>query len=143
MTEPKYFSLPELLDSPTALKKKIKNLPTFGQVWSLYRLATEVLDPIREKLGKPITVSSGFRSQALNSAINGAKGSQHLQGEAADIECSDNKELWDLIVKMVKDGEIVVGQLIWEYGTKKAPDWIHISLPNKKHNNEILYIGVK
>lgn len=143
MTEPKFFPLSELLDSPTALKKKIKNLPTFGQVWSLYRLATEILDPIRAKLGKPITVSSGFRSEALNKAINGAKGSQHLQGEAADIECYDNRKLWDLCVQMVKDGEIVVGQLIWEYGTKKAPDWIHVSLPNKKHNNEILYIGVK
>jgi hypothetical protein len=43
----------------------------------------------------------------------------------------------------MNSGEIVVGQLIWEYGTKKAPDWVHISLPNKKHRNEVLYIGIK
>lgn len=143
MTEPKFFQLSELLGSPTALKKKIKNLPTFGQVWNLYRLATEILDPLREKHGAPITVSSGFRSVALNTAINGAKGSQHLNGEAADLECKDIRKLWDIAVKMVKNGEIVVGQLIWEYGTKEKPAWIHISLPNAKHNNEILYIGVK
>ena len=139
----KYFTLQELLDSPTALKKRIKNLPTFEQVENLRKLAETILDPVREKYGAPVTVSSSFRSVALNTAINGAKSSQHLNGEAADIEAKDNKKLFDTALDLVKTGKIVVGQLIWEYGTKNAPAWVHISLPTKNHRNEVLYIGVK
>ena len=59
--------------------------------------------------------------------------SQHRKGEAADIICENNKELWDIIVDMVKNNEITVGQLINE----KKLSWIHISLPTKKHKNKI------
>ena len=140
---PVFFGLEELLNSPTALAKKIPNLPSWEGVEKLKRLAVEILDPIRKKLGKPVHVGSGYRCPALNKAVKGAKNSQHTQFEAADIESDNNRELWDLVKKMVEDGEIVVGQLIWEYGTKQCPGWVHVSLPTEKHRNQILYIGVK
>ena len=76
----------------------------------------------------------------LNKAVGGSKTSQHLLGQAADIKASqnENKALFQLIEKMVKDGEIQVGQLIDEYGYK----WIHVSLPRtNKPNNQILHLS--
>lgn len=138
----KWFKLDEFLHSDVALKNRIKNYPTWEAVENLKKLAL-LLDKIREKLGMSITITSGFRSLALNKKIGGSATSQHRKGEAADCECEDNKKLFDTVKQMIDDGEIEVGQLIWEYGTKKQPEWVHISIPDAKHKNEILYIGVK
>lgn len=131
----KNFTLEELTASSTAKRFGFKNEPNKEQIDKLRLLCEEVLQPIREAYGKPITVSSGFRSKELNTMIHGAKNSQHLKGEAADIHSvsdsiKDNKELFNLIVKMIKDGKIKVGQLINEQNY----NWIHISLPYTKIN---------
>lgn len=134
-----HFTLKEL----TKTNQPFDNTPDIEQITNLKALANTILEPVRLKFGKPIIVNSGFRSQAVNDAVGGSKTSQHLYGQAADITTKDkqyNKELWDLIKQMVDDGEIVVGQLIWEKGNKERPDWIHASTPNLKHNNEIKYI---
>lgn len=128
-----------MLRSTTAQARKIENIPTWEQMDSLKRLAIEILDPVRTHYGKPITVTSGYRSAALNTAVKGAKNSQHMKGEAADITSKENtkaknKMLFDLMVSMVRDGIITVGQLINE----KNYSWIHVSLPDGKHKNEIL-----
>ena len=138
----KYFKLEELLQSKTALAYKIENLPSWQVVSNLERLAA-ILDIVREKLGIPITVTSGFRGTKLNAKVKGSKGSQHMLGEAADITCKDNAKLFNTIKELMEQGIIEVGQLIWEYGTKKQPEWVHVSLPNANHHNEIKYIGVK
>lgn len=136
----KYFTLEELTYSDTAKQKNISNIPTEEHKKNLQKLALEVLDPIREKFGKPIFVNSGYRGPKLNIAVGGSKTSQHCNGAAADIRCNGSKaQLFKLIESMIKSGEIKVGQLIWEYGTKQEPKWIHVSLPYKKVNN-ILYI---
>jgi uncharacterized protein YcbK (DUF882 family) len=136
----KYFTLEELTYSDTAKKKNISNIPSEEHKQNLQRLANEILDPIREKFGKPICINSGYRGPKLNAAVKGSKTSQHCNGAAADIRCKGSKaELFKLIESMIKNGEIKVGQLIWEYGTKQEPQWIHVSLPYTKVNN-ILYI---
>ena len=115
-----HFSLEELIKSSTAKAKKIDNTPTQAAKTNLQHLASNILEPIRLKYGKPIIVTSGYRSMALNKAVGGSKTSQHLLGQAADIKASqnENKALFTLIEKMVKNGEIQVGQLIDEYGYK-------------------------
>ena len=142
MTKPTYFDFEELVYSKRALDNKIQNIPSWYAVEKLNQLAVTVLDPLRKKLGKPINVTSGFRSEKLNTIVKGSKTSQHLKGEAADLDCSNNRLLFDTAKAMIESGEIVVGQLIWEYGTKKAPSWVHISLPDATHKNQILYIGI-
>lgn len=127
------FTLKELIHSDVATKKKIDNTPSKIEKENLIRLTKEILQPIRNKYGKPITITSGFRCEKLNKAVGGVPTSQHIKGEAVDIVCSNNKELWNLIVSMVKSGEVTVGQLINE----KKLSWIHISLPTKKHRNKI------
>lgn len=130
------FTLEELYKSSTAEKLKINNTPNEEVKNSLILLALKVLQPLREAFGKPITVTSGYRSQALNQAVKGAKNSQHLKGEAADLKCSDNKNLFETARKLIEEKKIEVGQLIDEYNYS----WVHISLPNFKHKNEILHI---
>lgn len=128
------FSLSELTASSTAKARNIDNTPPPAAVEALRDLATSILQPLRNRYGKPITVTSGYRSPALNKAVGGVATSQHLKGEAADIVCDNNRALWNLAVSMVKSGEITVGQLLNEKGLS----WIHISLPSAKHRNFIL-----
>ena len=135
------FTLEEMYKSNTATRKGINNMPDEKATNNLIDLCYSILQPIRTRWGDPIVVSSGYRCPKLNKAVGGSATSQNKTGEAADIHTlSDNrdwnKRLFDMIVKMVQSGEIVVGQLIDEHNY----DWIHISLPNSKHKNEILHL---
>jgi uncharacterized protein YcbK (DUF882 family) len=129
----KYFTIEELTKSNTATKLHIDNTPNVSQKKNLEELI-QLLEKIREKWKSPIIVTSGFRSPQLNKVVGGSKTSQHLKGEAADIICKYNKELFLLIRKMIMDKEINVGQLINE----KNFSWIHISTPHLLHNNQII-----
>ena len=136
----KNFSYDELVYSATAERLKLDNTPNEKEIEFLRKLANEVLQPIRDKWGRPIVVTSGFRSEKVNNAVGGVKNSQHRLGQAADLKIgskSQNKALFNFIVDMVKKGEIRVGQLIDEYGYS----WIHVSLPREgKVNNQVLHI---
>ena len=130
------FTLEELYRSSEAEKKHLNNVPSAFEIKQLELLAKTVLQPIRNKCGFPVWVSSGYRSAAVNKAVGGSATSQHCRGQAADIKACKghtNKELFDCIKKMVERGEIVVGQLINEYNYS----WVHVSLPYTK-KNEIL-----
>lgn len=142
----KNFSLLELTKSETAAKRGILNDPTPEALKNLERLATDVLQPIREKYGHPIKVNSAYRGPKLNAAVGGSKTSSHMVGLAADIEATSgsNADLFRLIKGMIDSGEIEVSQLIWEYGTKKEPGWVHVAATRPgKAKNQILYLGVK
>lgn len=136
----KNFSYDELYASATAERLKIDNTPTPEIKDRLRTLSIKILQPIRDSWRGAIIVTSGYRSEKLNKAVGGAKTSQHLLGEAADISVGGrdkNKKLFNLIYKMISKGSIEVGQLIDEYNYK----WIHVSLPRKnKQNNQILHL---
>lgn len=118
----KYFTISELIKSDTAIKKKIWNGANKEQESNLIALVGAILDPLREKYGKPINISSGFRCQALNTAVGGASTSQHLKGEAADIDAGSrlaNQHIARLIVEM----GLPFDQLIDENNYA----WVHVS----------------
>ena len=122
-----YFTNNELTDSETAKRLRIKNEPTKEQWINLFAIRDNVLNPLREKFGKPIRITSGFRSTELNKAVGGKSTSQHTKGEAVDITAinkADNKELFELCKTLDFD------QLIDESNLT----WIHISykVPNRK-----------
>ena len=101
-------------------------------------LADKVFEPLRKWYGKPIQVTSFFRSAKINKAIGGVqKGnsvSQHVLGQAVDIDTvSDNKKLFDYI----KDN-LTFDQLIWEYGNDNAPDWVHVSYSEVRNRKQVL-----
>lgn len=137
----KYFTLGEMLKTSHAELQQTnidKCTPAIRD--NLRRLVINILDPLREKVSQPLIVSSGFRCPALNKAVKGSATSQHMLGEAADIQGSNltNAELFALVQKL----NLPYDQLIWEYGTKENPDWVHISF-SKRNRKQILFIGLK
>lgn len=135
------FTYEEMVYSHTAAIYDIDNSPSASASENLKRLCVNVLQPIRNKLAKPIHVSSGYRCPELNRRVGGVKNSSHMLGSAADIYASDNLELWNVIMELVKNKEIDCRQIIWEKGTSKCPAWIHIDINTKeqseKHNQII------
>lgn len=132
----RYFTIEELTHSDVAKSKNIDNTPNYLQEKNLEELVDNILDPLREKYGKPIIVTSGFRSNYLNTILNGADNSQHLEGMAADIRTkkdtkSENKKLFDLIIEL----NLPFDQLIDEYDY----NWVHVSY-SPQHRRQILYI---
>ena len=82
----KHFTLDEMTRSMTASRKGINNIPGPGEIKNLGDLCYEVLEPTRAHFDKPLSISSGYRSEALCEAIGSKKTSQHALGCAADFE---------------------------------------------------------
>ncbi len=128
----KYFSIKEMTKSNTATAKGIDNTPDQTITDNLTKLIEAVLDPLREWYGKPIIVNSGYRCEALNKAIGGAKSSQHMLGEAADITVGskeENEKLFDYI----KDN-LEFDQLINESNFS----WVHVSYREGRLRKQVL-----
>lgn len=127
----KYFLLSEFFVTNTGIDNSIEEGKGKEVVDNINNLVDNILDPAREKFGKPITITSGYRNPRVNKAIGGAPTSQHRLGEAADIVCSDNRKLFELLKGFNFD------QLIWEKGGK----WIHISYTTRRKNRkQILFL---
>ena len=133
------ISLEELTTSQTATRLKINNTPTPEIIEKLKVVATQV-QKVRDHFGKPLIISSGYRSEKLNSAIGGARNSQHTKGEAIDIQSTNGYTNAD-IFNYIKNN-LDFDQLIWEYGTRKEPKWVHISYKKSGNRKQILYVGV-
>lgn len=116
--------------------KEIDNTLPLAYVHNVHAMA-KLLQKIRDVYGYPIKITSCYRCKKLNTIVNGSKTSDHLTASAADIKCSDNKKLWNIILKLRDEGKIQFGQLINEYNLK----WIHISIPTEKHHNEVFSIN--
>lgn len=130
----KYFSIEEMIKSDTAKAKGIDNTPSQEVIDNLTKLIEAVLDPLREWYGKPITVNSGYRCEALNKAVGGSKTSDHLTGRSVDIDTGskeENKKLFDYI----KDN-LEFDQLIDE----KNLAWVHVSFRENNNRKQVLYL---
>ena len=135
----KHFELAEFTRSNTAKRAGINNIPTAAHQENLKLLCAKVLEPIREHFARPIFLSSGYRSAALNKITKGASSSsQHCSGEAVDIDMDatevTNKQIFDYIKENLE-----FDQMIWEFGTDKNPDWVHVSYESTgKQRKQIL-----
>lgn len=132
----KYFTIEELTRSTTATAKGIDNTPTLEIKANLERLVGKVLDPLREKYGKPITVNSGYRCPELNKAVGGSKTSDHMNGFSVDITASSKKEN-AILFQIIKDN-FDFDQLIWEKGNSEYPDWVHVSYNPNRLRKQVL-----
>ena len=92
---------------------------------NLVSLVGEVLEPVRERLGRPIIVNSGYRCPIHNAAVGGVANSQHLRGEAADLHCYDNRRLARIIVEQGRYDQLII-----------YPTFVHVSYkrngPNRR-----------
>lgn len=134
MKKIKYFGLSEFLNSATAKRLGIDNTPTFEVVDNLNKLA-DYLDVIREKVGKPILISSGFRCPVLNKAVGGVSNSQHKKGLAADLICADMESL-EKVLRETGGFD----QLIKEHNKGSKSFWYHVSVAprNGKPRQQII-----
>lgn len=140
----KYFTMEELTASKTAQARGIKNEPNEEARLNLIALVGAVLDPLREAYGKPVLVSSGYRCPLLNSKVNGATGSQHVKGEAADIYTRQgargNYELGRLLVSMDNFDQVIFENV---GANDLLPEWIHVSWRRTSENRHSILKQVK
>lgn len=130
----RYFTKAELCASDTAKARGVDNTPPPEVSVRMDVLINRLLDPVREKWGKPIRVNSGFRCPVLNRMVGGTQGSQHLSGEAADLTTGTvegNRELFALI----RDN-FDFDQLIDE----KNFAWVHVSYRAGDNRKQVLHL---
>lgn len=128
----KNFRLSEFIGSQEAERRGIDNQPGPEELKNIQALVDNILQPLRDAMDDYIVINSGYRCPRLNIIVGGAPDSQHLKGQAADIEivAIDNKELAQYII----DLGLPFDQLILEFYDKtKGPNtgWVHVSFdPN-------------
>ena len=135
-----HFSLKEMTESQTAKEHGIANVPPPEVVENLQRLCTHTLEPLREKLGLPIIITSGYRTKELNDIIvHASRKSQHMAGQAADfyvaqgpVQGSRVQGSRELLIQafrlIITEPEIDFDQLII------YPSFIHVSYVSRERN---------
>lgn len=133
-----HFTLKEFTQSYLAQRLKIDNTAPEKVVVKLKDLCENVLEIIRSEYNRPITINSGYRCSPLNKAVKGVRTSQHLKGEAADIEMKgvSNREIFDWIKNNVPEFD----QLILECHNPEIPDsgWVHVSFKKGANRKQAL-----
>ncbi|MGC2518509.1 MAG: D-Ala-D-Ala carboxypeptidase family metallohydrolase [Burkholderiales bacterium] len=115
-----HLSLALLTCSETAEQRGIDNAPPPDVVENLRRLAAG-LEEVQALLGAPLEISSGYRCPALNEAVGGSKGSQHVLGLAADFVCPEFGTPLEIANAIQRSG-VDFDQCILEFGR-----WVHLS----------------
>jgi zinc D-Ala-D-Ala carboxypeptidase len=123
----KNLTLFEMIRSDMAKRKGVSNQPTPEHIENMKVLAEKIFQPIREHFGVPIYISSGYRSAALNKKIGGSRTSQHLTGEAIDIDMDGHPHVSNVQIFNFIRTNLIFDQLIWEFGNNSNPDWVHVS----------------
>ena len=123
-----YITYGEAIKSETAIRKKIDNTPTTEATIAMVNVAEKIFEKVREHFGVPIAITSFYRSPRLNKAVGGSRTSQHVKGEALDMDADKYGKITNSqIFNYIKDN-LEYDQLIWEYGNYDNPAWVHVSL---------------
>ena len=129
----KHVSYKEGVYSTTATRRGIDNDPNDEQLANMELIAEKVFEPLRKYVGGPIKINSFFRCSKLNTAIGGSRKSQHMKGQAIDIDDTfgvvTNSDMYDYI-----KNNLDFDQMIWEFGDDENPNWVHVSYVSKEDN---------
>lgn len=117
-----HFSMEEMTRSQTAKEQHIDNTPSEAAIRNLKILCTQVLEPARVKLGRPIIITSGYRCAKLNAAVGGVPKSYHTKGMAADIRIDNIRDAYNL-AKLLNDRPLTDLVLI-EHSS--SAQWLHV-----------------
>lgn len=130
----KNFWLHEMLVSQTAARFGFNEQfePPENIVKNLELLAINILQPLRDAIKTPVHVNSGYRCERVNTSIGGATKSQHLTGQAADIE--DFKNGNELLLRKIVEMRLPFDQIINEFNYQ----WVHVSFDPNRSRNQIL-----
>ena len=137
-----HISWAEATHSFTAKRLGIRNEPRSGKIIeNMKAVAENVFEPLRRHFGVPIKINSFYRSPLLNRLIGGAPTSQHTKGQAIDLDDTYSERYGITNADFFRwlCANVEFDQLIWEYGTDKCPDWIHVSYRRDGNNrHEVL-----
>lgn len=127
----KHVTRAEFERSDAAINYSIPNTMDSTQLANAILICEKVFEPLRRYVGKPIRVNSGFRSFAVNKRIGGSKTSQHMKGEAMDLDIDAEAFIY---IKNNLDFD----QLIWEFGNDDEPQWVHVSYSKVRNKKQVL-----
>ena len=136
----KHISYHEGTYSQTGVRRDLDNTPDDGQLKRMEEVAENLFEPLREWVGGPIKINSFFRGEPVNTAIGGSRKSQHMKGQAIDIDDTFGHKTNAEMYHYVKDN-LDFDQLIWEFGTDKNPNWLHISWVSHRPNRKKLTVA--
>ena len=125
------FKMSELIHSDTAVKYNINNMPDINSLDCMLDLIVYCLQPIRNKIGKPMIINSGFRNSQVNKLVGGVSTSQHCKGQAVDFVIKGMSIA--AVIEFIKKSGIEFDQLINEYDK-----WVHISFVKDKNRKQVL-----
>lgn len=131
------FTLEELIRSNTAERMGIDNVPKDEKVVeNLRSLCLEVLQPLRDYVGAPVHINSGYRCPELNMAVGGVKNSQHCRGEAADIRIVSPKQGREWAAWI--EDNCRFDQMLLERN-KNGAVWLHVSCKRDTEANRQVF----
>ena len=138
----KHISYKEATRSTTAMRLSVENKPNDYELQNMELIAEKVFEPLRKAVNGPIKINSFFRSEDLNKAIGGSTRSQHCQGRAIDLDDTygymSNYNMYYYI-----KNNLDFDQLIYEFGTEKNPDWVHVSYVDADSNRKKCLKAIK
>ena len=138
----KHISWHEGTYSRTGERKDLDNTPNEEQLKCMKEVAENLFEPLREWVGGPIKINSFFRGEPVNTAIGGSRKSQHMKGQAIDIDDTFRHKTNAEMYYYIKDN-LDFDQMIWEFGDDKNPNWLHISWVSHRPNRKKLTIAKK
>jgi len=138
----KHVSWHEGTYSRTGERRGLDNMPNEDQLKCMKEVAKNLFEPLREWVGGGIKINSFFRGEPVNTAIGGSTRSQHMKGQAIDIDDTFKHKTNAEMYHYIKDN-LDFDQMIWEFGTDKNPNWIHISWVSHRPNRKKLTIAKK
>ncbi|MCD7914039.1 MAG: D-Ala-D-Ala carboxypeptidase family metallohydrolase [Tannerellaceae bacterium] len=124
-----HFKLEEFIRSDTAISRKITNEPGEKEIANLIQLCIRLLQPLREHMGEPLLINSGYRCPELNRAVGGVATSQHVTGEAADVRCSHPGKLLAALLELKLDFDQAI----------LYPGFLHLSYRPGHNRKQVLY----
>ena len=133
----KHFKFYEMIRSSKAEELNINNWPKDADIMDNLIFTMECLDKIREDYGLPLYISSGYRCGELNKKVGGVKTSQHVKGQAADINLGSvemNRAFFNWCQANIND--LPIDQLIDE----SHYSWVHLSFIKENQRHQVLHL---
>ena len=138
----KHISYHEGTYSQTGVRRNLDNTPNENQLKCMKEVSENLFEPLREWVGGPIKINSFFRGEPVNTAIGGSTRSQHMKGQAIDIDDTFGHKTNAEMYHYIKDN-LDFDQMIWEFGDDKNPNWVHISWVSHRSNRKKITIAKK
>lgn len=131
-----HITYEEATHSATGSLKGLDNTPPAKVLANMQATAEKVFEPLRAHFDKPIHIISFYRSPAVNRAVGGAATSQHMTGEAMDLQHTEGFTNADMFYYIRNHMDF--DQLIWEFGTDDEPSWVHVSWSRHRRRKSVL-----